>query len=234
MTREDWIIVGGTAAVGFILWKWGIAAPIVAAGWVQNVFDRGNQLSYSTVTKTSEGKIVNEDPSVLNDMASGVLGQTADLDTYSLARMGRSEGVDGMEYRMHVVLNDMADLTSKGYTAYSTITKYMTHSKIAAANGHYSSQNEGKRTASTEDPFEGDYALAQKVIADHDSGIDPTNGATKFVDKSGPFYIHDPNTGDTVKTDYAGIVAAWGADGYVPNDSLPGASSNFVVFTHNG
>jgi hypothetical protein len=227
MTRDRLLLVGAAGAVGFILWKWGIAAPSVAAGWVSNVFARGNQLSYDSVI---DG-VVQEVPSVLTDMATAVLGADADADTYSLARIGRSEGVDGMEYRMHVVLNDISSLLAQGYTAYNGVTKYATYSKVDRANGHYSAQNLGKRVASTKDPFEGDYALAAKVIADHDSGIDPTNGATKFVDKSGPFYIHDPNTGNSVKTDYAGIVAAWGTDGYVPNDNLPGASSNFVVFT---
>lgn len=226
MTRNDAYLVGTLSAVGFILWKWGIAAPSLAVGWVSNVFNRGNQLSYGTVT---DG-IVQEIPEVLANQAEAVLGFTPDRDTLALARMGRSEGVDGMEYRMHVVLNDMASLLSQGHTAYSGVEKYLTYSRNESANGHFSIQGDGKRAASTHDPFEGDYALAQKVISDHDSGIDPTNGATKFVDKSGPFYIHDPSTGQSVKTDYAGIVAAWGADGYTPDDNLPGATSNFVIF----
>lgn len=221
MTNREWFIAGGLAIAAFVIWKWGnpIVAAQIAENWAVNLVGRGNQLSYSTL---SNG-IVEEVPSVLVDMATGVLGFDVDIDTYSLARMGRSEGVDGMEYRMHVVLNDIADLVSVGDTAYSTITKYMTHSKIAAANGHYSSQSEGKRVSTAHDPFEADYALAQKVIADHDAGNDPTGGAIKFVDKSGPFYI------DGEKTDYDGIVAAWTKQGLTPTN-LPNATSNFVVF----
>lgn len=230
MNARDWWIAGGIAAIlGIVFWKWGnpIVAAQIAENWAVNLVGRGNQLSFSTL---SNG-IVEEVPSVLVDMATGVLGFDAEMNTYSLARMGRSEGVDGMEYRMHVALNDLAALQAQyGFGVYSSITALMIHSKKDAANGHYSSQDEGKRYSTAHDPFETDYALAQKVISDHDSGIDPTGGATKFVDKSGPFYIHDPVTGETVKTDYAGIVAAWAKDGYSPVDNLPNATSNFVVF----
>lgn len=219
--RQLWIIGGAGLGVAFVLWKWGnpVTAIQIAENWAVNLVGRGNALSQSTL---SNG-IVEEIPDVLIDMATAVLGFNADVDTYSLARMGRSEGVDGMEYRMHVVLNDMADLVSKGDTAYDTITKYMTHSKIAAANGHYSAQNEGKRVSTAHDPYEADYALAQKVQADHASGVDPTGGAIKFVDKSGPFYV------DGQQTDYDGIVAAWADQGLTPQ-TLPDATSNFVVF----
>lgn len=219
--RQAWIIGGAGLVVAFVIWKWGnpIAAIQIAENWAVNLVGRGNALSQSTL---SNG-IVEEIPDVLIDMASAVLGFDADLDTYSLARMGRSEGVDGMEYRMHVVLNDITDLVSKGDSAYNTITKYMTHSRVVAANGHYSAQNEGKRVSTAHDPYEADYALAQKVIADHAVGVDPTNGAIKFVDKSGPFYV------DGAQTDYDGIVAEWANQGLTPN-TLPNATSNFVVF----
>ncbi len=220
LTTNHLYLGGALLGVGVVLWKWGVSAPIIAAGWVANVFTKGNKLSESTVVSG----VVSEVPEVLSDMASAVLGFTVDTDVYSLARMGRSEGVDGMEYRMHVVLNDIADLSRRGLSAYDTITKYVTHSKNAAADGHYSTQALGKRVATTRDPYEGDYALAQKVIADNAAGIDPTGGATKFVDKSGPFYV------DGAKTDYAGLVASWAEDGLTPIDNLPGATSNFVVF----
>lgn len=213
--------IGAALGVGLALLQWGANAPaviavspILAVGWVMNTFDRGNKLTTSTTTNA----VVDQLPS---DLAASI---GVDLDTYSLARMGRSEGVDGMEYRMHVVLNDIADLVSRGDTAYSTITKYMTYSRNSAANGHYSAQDLGKRVSTSKDPYQGDYDLAVQVISDHDSGIDPTNGATKFVDKSGPFYV------DGAKTDYDGLVASWAADGLTPIDNLPGATSNFVVF----
>jgi len=215
------LLTGAAAAgVGFVLWKWGTAAPVIAARWVMNTFNRGNKLSDSTLV---DG-VVQEIPEVLADMAAGVLGFYPDRDTLALARMGRSEGVDGMEYRMHVLINDWRDLNGRYPSTYPTIESVLTHSKNSRADGHFSTQALGKRFSSSKDPFEGDYALAQKVMADNAAGIDPTNGATKFVDKSGPFYV------DGEKTDYAGIVAAWGADGYQPVDNLPGATDNFVIF----
>lgn len=239
--KQAWILAGAGVGLAWILWKYGnpIVAAQIAESWAVNLVGRGNQLSQSTL---SSG-IVEELPSVLVDMATAVLGFNADPDAYSLARMGRSEGVDGMEYRMHVALNDLAALQAQyGTGVYSSITALMTHSRNTntitlpdgskiGPNGRYSAQNEGKRYSTAHDPFEGDYALAQKVMADNAAGTDPTGGATKFVDKSGPFYVNDPSTGKTVETDYAGIVAAWGAQGYTPNDALPGATSNFVVFT---
>jgi hypothetical protein len=220
--RQAWIFGAATLGVGYILYKWGnpVVAAQIAENWAVNLVGRGNVLSQSTDDGTG---VIEEIPDVLNTMASGVLGFDSDVDTYSLARMGRSEGVDGMEYRMHIVLNDIASLVSAGDTAYSTITKYMTYSRNANANGHYSAQNLGKRVSTSKDPYEADYALAQQVIADHDSGTDPTNGATKFVDKSGPFYVNG------AETDYDGLVAAWATDGLTPMN-LPNATSNFVVF----
>ncbi len=219
LSAEHYALGAAALGVGFILWKWGVSAPLIAAGAIVNTLERGNKLSESTVVNG----IVSESPEVLADMASAVLGFTADVDTYSLARMGRSEGVDGMEYRMHVALNDIAELSARGLSAYSTPTKYMTYSRNVGANGHYSSQSKGKRVATTKDPYEGDYFLAQKVQLDRASGFDPTNGATKFVDKSGPFYI------EGVQVSYSDLVASWAADGLTPM-SLPGATSNFVVF----
>lgn len=227
--KTAWFLAAIGAGLAFIVYKWGnpIVAAQIAENWASNVIGRGNQLSFSTL---SNG-IVEEIPSVLTDMATGVLGFNADLDTYSLARMGRSEGVDGEEYRMHVLLNDLASLQAQyGGGVYSSITALLIHSKIAAANGHYSAQNEGKRYSTAHDPFESDYALAQKVLSDRAAGTDIAQGATKFVDKSGPFYVHDPSTGETVKTDYQGIVDAWGAQGFTPIDNLPNATSNFVIF----
>lgn len=223
MNRATYVAVGIATGIGVILWKWGIAAPVIAAGYLVNTFERGNKLSDSTMVNG----VVSESPEVLLDMASAVLGFTADQDTYSLARMGRSEGVDGMEYRMHVLLNDMYDLQTRYGATYATVTDLLTHSKIPRANGLYSEQRLGKRYSTSKDPYEGDYMLAQKVLADRARGIDLVSGATKFVDKSGPFEI------DGVKTDYNGLLAKWRADGYRPV-SLNGATDNFVVFVQEG
>lgn len=225
--RQLWY-AGAAAALGGLWWWYGgnpvtavVTAGQQAAGWVLNVFDRGNVLSQSTLVQG----VVLEDPQVLADMASAVIGDNVDLDTYSLARMGRSEGVDGMEYRMHVACNDLAALQAQyGTGVYSSLTALMVHSKVAAADGHYSQQSLGKRYATSKDPYEGDYALAQKVLADRANGIDPTGGASKFVDKSS--FSSQPGATST----YAATVASWAQQGLQPVSPLPGASDDFVVF----
>jgi hypothetical protein len=211
------LIFGGAAAVGAALWKYGgdpIAPAVVVAGYVANVFARGSVLTSSTLTNG----IVDQAPAELVAAAADVLGYPADSETYALARMGRSEGVDGMEYRMHVALNELAA------SSYSSILSLLTHSKIAAANGMFSQQRYGKWASTSRDPYAGDYALADKVRQDHASGIDPTGGALRFVDKSA--FATQPGVTKT----YAEIVAKWGAEGLVPVEDLPGCSSDFVVF----
>jgi hypothetical protein len=221
--KDAYILIGAGAGLAFVVWKWGnpVTAAQIAEQWAVNLIGRGNALSYGTLDSNG---VIDEIPSVLNDQASAVLGFGSDQDTYSLARMGRSEGVDGMEYRMHVALNDMADLLSQGLTAYSTITNLMTYSKVASANGHYSKQSLGKRYSTAHDPYEGDYALAQKVLSDNASGVDPTGGAIKFIDKSGPLYVNG------TQVDYDTFVANWATEGLTPS-TLPGATDNFVVFS---
>lgn len=224
MSQRTYIAIAVAGGVAFILWNWGVAAPIVAVGWVMNTFERGNKLSESSMVNG----VVSESPEVVLDMASAVLGFRADQDTYSLARMGRSEGVDGMEYRMHVLLNDLYELQTRFGSTYESVTELLIHSKVDRADGRYSEQGLGKRYSTSHDPYEGDYKLAAKVLADRERGIDLVDGATKFVDKSGPFKV------DGKVTDYNGLVASWAEDGLTPFDGLQGATSNFVVFKRTG
>src|SRR6266481_2841441 len=94
---------------------------------VVDVFSRGAKL---TDAPPGANGVVPDDPSDLWAAAANVLGRDVDGDTYSLGRMGRSEGVDGEEYRMHVALNDLADLQSTyGTGVYSSIAALMLHSK---------------------------------------------------------------------------------------------------------
>lgn len=223
---KDFLTAAAVAGVLFVLYKWGnpIVAIQIAGGWAASLVGRGEVLSSGTLVNG----VVQEDPSDLVAQASAVLGFAADSDTYALARMGRSEGVDGMVYRMHVALNDLQSLQSTyGLGVYSSMTALMIHSKVAGADGHYSQQSLGKRYSTARDPFQADYALAQQVQSDHDSGIDPTGGATKFVDKSG--FAAQPGATQT----YAEVAAQWASNGYTAQN-LPDASSNFVVFVPSG
>jgi hypothetical protein len=233
LSHRQLLIFGGSAVVGAVLWKYGgdpVAPAVVAAGYVANaVFTRGSVLTSSTLTSGDTDAagnaipdgIVRETPAELVAAAAAVLGSPADSETLALARMGRSEGVDGMEYRMHIALNELAA------SSYGSILALLTHSKIAAANGRFSRQALGKWASTSRDPYEGDYALAAKVLADRANGIDPTGGALRFVDKSA--FATQPG----IKLTYAELVDKWGAEGLSPVEDLPGASSDFVIFVRS-
>jgi hypothetical protein len=221
---DDLYLWGGAALLaGLAIWQGPTIArgAAVAAGYVLNVFDRGNHLSDSTIDAAG---VVQEDPEVLRTMAEAVLGYAADLDTYALARMGRSEGVDGMETRMHVALNDLADLQRQyGTGVYSSISALMLHSKNSDADGHFSQQYLGKRYSTSKDPYEGDYHLAEKVRQDHANGIDTSGGAIKFVDRDS--FSTQPGSTST----YEDTVIKWAAQGLAPF-TVDGATDNLVVF----
>ena len=135
-------------------------------GTVSDVFTRGSKVTSSTMG--SNGVII-EDPLSLVGVASVMVPGT-DADRYSLARMIRSEGADQGEIRGHVALNDLADLGwAKGRYGQQ-------HSIDGDGNG------QTRRYSTSKDPYEGDLAMAAKVINDHQYGIDPTGGAVKFTD----------------------------------------------------
>lgn len=221
--ENDLLLWGGAGVLGaLVLWKGDEIAALgrVAVETTLNIFDRGKRLSHGLA---NDAGIVPDDPQALADAASDVMGREVSLDAYSLARMGRSEGVDGMEYRMHVACNDLEALQAHfGTGVYSSLTALMLHSKIPVADGHYSSQRWGKRYATTRDPYEGDLLLAEAVLADRAAGIDKAAGATKFVDVT--------SFGAQEGADsYDAVLAEWSSHGYEPFN-LPGASSNFVLF----
>ena len=220
--RDLWTL-GGLGLLGLVIWKSQevTAAVTVGAGYVVNVFERGDKL---TDTTPDANGVIQDNPADLADQAAAVLGVASTVDTYSLARMGRSEGVDGMEVRMHIALNDLADLQRQyGGGVYSSVTALMTHSKQSDADGLYGKQYRGHRYSTAHDPYTGDYNLAQKVQTDHADGFDPSGGALKFVDKSG-FASQEGAT-----RTYDDVVAAWAKQGLQPFN-VDGASDNFVVF----
>lgn len=225
LSRDDeelLLYAGAAAIVGLAVWQGPtiVRGAQVAAGYVMNVFDRGHLLYESTL---NDAGVVEEDPDVLRMQAEAVLGYECDLDTLALATMGRSEGVDGMEARMHVALNDLADLQTRYPSTYSSIAQLMLHSKNDAADGHFSQQYLGKRYSTAHAPYEGDYHLAEKVREDHANGIDLSGGATKFVDKD----AFSTQRGST--STYEDKVAEWAQAGLVPAN-VDGATDNFVVF----
>lgn len=222
--NDDELLLGGAVVVGaLLLWKGQTVAAAVEVGAanVTNLFERGAKLSTSTLGKNGA---VLEDPDELLQQAADTLGRDVDADKYALARMGRSEGVDGMRLRMHVALNDLDALQAQyGTNVYSSLLALMLHSKVAAGDGHYSQQQLGKRYSTSKDPYEGDYELAEAVYEERAAGIDPTGGATKFADKDS--FSSQPGATKT----FAENDASWRASGLQPFNA-DGASNNLVLY----
>lgn len=215
--REELLWGGGVlAALGLLAWK----GPELVTATV-DVIKRGGLLTH---TRAVAG-IVPDDPDDLVEAAAAALGRDVDRDAYSLARMGRSEGVNGMAYRMHVACNDLAALQATyGTGIYSSLTALMLRSKShPEANGHYSEQGLGKRYATIHDPYAGDLQLAEKVLADRQNGIDLAEGATKFYDKSSGGGVQAGTT------TYDAQAAIWAEEGYQPFN-VDGATDDFVLF----
>jgi hypothetical protein len=220
LTRDDetYALWGGGLAIllGLAVWK-GKDAEIAVADLV----GRGALLNH---TFPVDG-IVPDDPGfLLVDAQTNMGDPSVTADEYSIGRMGRSEGVNGMEYRMHVALNDLAELQrTYGTGIYSSVTALMLRSAShPEANGLYSSQDKGKRYATTRDPYAADVLLARKVLADRAGGIDLAQGATKFFD------ISSGGSGGSVT--YEEALASWTAQGYTPF-TVSGATDDFVLFS---
>lgn len=223
---EKWLL-GGLAAGVLLLWGKPIYNAVVAP--VVDVIGRGDRLTVTELdSKGVSGFPSNQEgveptPAAPDDLvaqASAVLGTQIDADTYALARMARSEGIAAGALRIHVALNDLADLnTRKGYGW--SAADLITYSTDANARGYFGSQTH-RRYSSSQDPYAGDVRLALETIAQHNAGVDPTGGAVKFVDKSSFGVQADTGT-------YDAIVATWAREGLSPFN-VTGYSDDFVVF----
>jgi hypothetical protein len=220
---DDKWILGGLAAGVLLLW----GKPIVNT--VVDVVSRGTRLTVTSLDVNgisgqpdpdNPDNLIPSNPSDLVDQASAVLGTQLDADTYALARMARSEGIAAGDVRIHVALNDLADLNSRKSLGWSP-QDLITYSTNSAARGFFGSQS-GRRYASSQDPYAGDVTLVQQTVAQHNAGIDPTGGAIKFVDKSS--FGVQAGTGS-----YAATVASWAQEGLQPFN-VPGYDDDFVVF----
>jgi len=176
---------------------------------------KGRRLNNTTV---NERGYIDTAPNVLISEAEQILGVDIDRDVYALARSGRSEGKNGMEARMHVMVNQARE-------AGMSVFELTVHQPGSPKDGYFGSQV-GRRWASSRDPYEGDIGLATKVIIDNSAGKDTTGGASRFVDKSAFGKQEGTRT-------YAEVKAKWGAEGYEAY-RYPDASSDFVLFRRGG
>lgn len=193
------------------------AAADDAAFNVTNVFNRGDQLSYGSAGP--DGTIL-DDPEALRQAASTRYGSDIDKSVYALARMVRSEGAKQGDVRVHVALNDLANL---GWADPYTL---ITYSTVAARKGKYGSQT-SRRYSSEQDPYTGDVQTVVQAMNAHDSGDDPSMGATKFVDVSSMGGVQAGTSS------FDDLVAKWAPEGLVPY-TLPAYGTDLVFFKKGG
>ena len=176
-----------------------VAADGIAA--LVDVVDRGARLTRCTVNASG---VVQETPEQLAAAAGAVVGRDVSTDANSLARMVRSEegraGQLAKNYLCHVGLNQAA---AAGWT----VTQWAAFHTTAARSGHYGKQISG-RVATIEDPYTSDLDVAEHALAERAAGLDPTGGATNFVD-TGAFGVQEgTRTFEDVRSE-------WEADGKV-------------------
>jgi len=174
---------------------------------------RGAQLTRATVD--ADG-VVLESAEELARQASEALGREVSIEAQALARVCRSEegraGQRAKTYLCHVMLNQAG-----GRDIVATIQAHNTTKR----NGHFGAQISGA-VASGADPFESDLNAAEYALAERAQGIDPTNGATNFVDRRA--FGVQAGTGS-----FEDLLARWGAAGKVPG-RLPDAPDNLIFF----
>jgi hypothetical protein len=218
-------------------WVWGtLGAAVVGASMVpevrfmaKDIVGRGAKASTGRWYKGDERYgFIETEPEDLRRQAELTAGINIPLDVYSLARMIRSEGASAGRVRAHVALNDL-----KTFRYAATLHGLLTYSTDNTRRGWYGKQYSGpmppefpkankRRYATSKDPYEADLHLALKVIDERRRGIDPTRGASKFLDISSMGKQEGSRT-------FASVDAEWKADGYV-SYTLPEYGSDLVLY----
>jgi hypothetical protein len=172
-------------------------------------------MKVTSATKDSNG-VVKESAATLAKYASDLIGRTITPEVYALARMIRSEAGGNPEIeRMSVAFVALNDAKALKWD----LVKLLTYHKDSKRANKFGPQITG-RYATTEDPYEIDLETAENVLSG--KYPDPTFGATKFA--------HIKSFGKQAGTGtYEATLAKWTKDGYNV-DSVPGSSSDFVIF----
>lgn len=217
---EKWSLFGGVLIVAviayFVLRK--AMGLSVAAIFDFVGFDKGKQLSKRMGRKRLNAQgYIPVSPAKLIEEAQNVMGESITADEFALAASGRSEGVNGMIYRMHVMLNQADE---SGISVFD-----MTVRESGASNGFFGEQR-GRRWASPEAPYEGDILRARVAINEHAQGVDRTGGAGRYYDISA--FGKQPGT----RTESV-VREEWLDDGYSPYHA-PDATNDFVLWSRNG
>lgn len=220
--------VGAIAVGAYVYWRYQRGGDDPITEGILTVTDavvRGSQLTETTLDSSG---VVRVDPDTLVSEAIEVYGSDFGIEgwsakeIYALARMSRSEagsrdGKLNRKVRMHIALNDFYNVS----WAHS-LDELFTYSNQSGEKGFFGDQS-GRRYSTAQDPYEGDVKLALEVLAEDATGVDPSGGATKFVDKASL-----AKQKGVTKT-YDQIVAEWGKEGLKPAN-VDGLSTDFVVF----
>lgn len=226
-------------------WIWGGLGVLVIGGFVlipdarfavNDIIVRGEKVTDSTWFNDDEayGFVIDE-PASLAAQASFAVGVPVDVDTYSLARMIRSEGARQGLVRAHVAMNDLV-----GFAYATTLTGLLTYSTDPDRKGYYGKQYSGPMAADTAnnvqgfpnankrrystaaDPYDSDVQTAQTALAERAAGVDRVDGATKFIDKSSMGVQVGSKSFDTID-------ASWKASGLV-SFTMPDLGTDLVLY----
>jgi hypothetical protein len=168
---------------------------------------------------------VHDAPESLARLASAYMGRPVSLDVYALARMVASEtDADHPEtapLRVHIALNDLVDLNARKHLGW-TPADLITYSTQPMHRGFFGEQHIGRRYASTKNPTAEDVFTVEQVLSDRAEGIDPTQGALKFVDKLSMGRQKGSGAFDA-------LASSWAAEGLHPG-TIAGMPEHFIVF----
>lgn len=223
MTNDDkYLLLGasGLVAIGIYYFYPNIIGEGTFA--VKDIVARGKRLNNTVVVNG----IVSINPEQLRQEASGIYGSELSSDLLALSRMIRSEGAWQGTLRAHVAINDLNSL------GWSSLFYLLTYSTDSSRKGYYGQQYAPadnlyphamvRRYSTSKDSYEVDIDTAMEARYQHSMGFDPSNGATKFVDKTS--FGAQEGTGS-----YQDLLDKWTSDGLVAY-TLPEYGDNLVLF----
>ena len=179
---------------------------------VVDIVVRGKRL---TSTELDGNRTIPDDPEMLAEEASAVVGQSVSVDEYGLARMVRSEEGHADDFVKRCLAQTACnDAARHGWS----VLRVLTVSSVPSRSGFFGEQT-SRRYSTRLDPFDSDLVVARQALADHAAGNDDSRGAEKFVNK----------WSFTGSTTYEGTVASWAKDGLEPF-TIDGVPSHIVFF----
>ena len=219
--HDNWpLLLGAAAGVGLLVYR------KEASFLMTDTFTKGERLSYGDFDENL-GVVLN-DPEKLRQTASRRYGLDIPMEVYAAGRMARSEGAAEGAVRIHVALNDL-----KTFRYADNLYELLTYSTDPSRRGFFGKQYSPpfppthpkankRRFATKRDPYRGDIDLAFAVIDQHRRGIDPSRGATKFIDRSSMGKQQG-------SVSFAEKDAEWKASGYVAY-TVPELGDDLVLY----